>query len=221
MYEATTPSRASRCAFFAASASPFLRRCSMAPSRSPAEASSAALQSITPAPVRSRSSFTISADDAMPVDLRLTRRSRPGACISASVTTGRSRRRPRPLPPPPPPPSRSSPRPRGRHRRSRAVMSRMARIASSLPGIGIVDARRDRSWCRRWPRWEWRGAAPPRRRSSPSSGSMMKTADGQAVHVLDADEALCSFAPLALEPDDLLLGERARTRPSRSSRRAS
>src|SRR6185503_1866444 len=49
------PSRASRVAFFAAEAAPFLRRMSTAPSRSPLDSTSAFLQSIRPAPVISRS----------------------------------------------------------------------------------------------------------------------------------------------------------------------
>src|SRR5829696_5435892 len=56
---AIRPSAATRPAFFAALARPFLRSQSTAPSTSPAVSLSAALQSIMPAPVLSRSSFTI------------------------------------------------------------------------------------------------------------------------------------------------------------------
>ncbi len=55
------PSAAMRPAFLAALASPRLRNRSTACSMSPPVSSSAALQSIIPAPVRSRSSFTIAA----------------------------------------------------------------------------------------------------------------------------------------------------------------
>jgi len=65
MYEPTTPSRACRFARFDADASPFFRRKSTAFSRSSPEAASASLQSITPAPVLSRSSRTFSAVVAM------------------------------------------------------------------------------------------------------------------------------------------------------------
>src|SRR3954451_18041337 len=58
---AIRPSAATRPAFFAALARPFLRSQSTAPSRSPAVSLRAALQSIMPAPVWSRSSFTIAA----------------------------------------------------------------------------------------------------------------------------------------------------------------
>jgi hypothetical protein len=53
------PSAAIRPAFFAALANPFLRSQSTAASRSPSLSPSAALQSIMPAPVLSRSSFTM------------------------------------------------------------------------------------------------------------------------------------------------------------------
>ena len=132
MYDATTPSRASRCAFLAASASPFLRRYSTAPCRSPWAASSAALQSITPAPVRSRSSFTCSADDAMgrsASDGRLP----ADFVISASVTTGMSGEAGISS-------SASSlarlPLPSMIASAMREVIRRTARIASSLPGTG-------------------------------------------------------------------------------------
>ena len=55
------PSAAMRPAFLAALASPFLRRRSTAASISPLVSPSAPLQSIMPAPVRSRSSLTICA----------------------------------------------------------------------------------------------------------------------------------------------------------------
>src|SRR5580704_7105844 len=55
------PSAATRPAFLAALASPFLRRWSTAFSMSPSVSASADLQSIMPAPVRSRSSLTIGA----------------------------------------------------------------------------------------------------------------------------------------------------------------
>src|SRR5947209_2934624 len=54
-----SPSAAMRPAFFAAFASPFLRSQSTANSRLPLVSVRAALQSIIPAPVFSRSSFTI------------------------------------------------------------------------------------------------------------------------------------------------------------------
>ena len=69
---AIRPSAATRPAFFAALARPFLRSQSTAPSTSPAVSLSAALQSIMPAPVLSRSSFTIAAVTfamAVPSDL--------------------------------------------------------------------------------------------------------------------------------------------------------
>ena len=52
------PSDAARSPRFAACACPFTRRISIALSRSPPDSWSAALQSIIPAPVRSRSAFT-------------------------------------------------------------------------------------------------------------------------------------------------------------------
>ena len=58
---ATRPSAATRPAFLAALARPFLRSQSTAASTSPSVSLSAALQSIMPAPVFSRSSFTIAA----------------------------------------------------------------------------------------------------------------------------------------------------------------
>src|SRR5262245_28173229 len=60
-----TPSLAMRPARLAAWASPFFRRISTAFSRSPPDSSSAALQSIMPAPVLSRSSLTAAADAAI------------------------------------------------------------------------------------------------------------------------------------------------------------
>ena len=60
-----TPSLALRSAFFAALAMPFFRRMSIAASMSPLASVRAPLQSIIPAPVRSRSVFTISAVIAM------------------------------------------------------------------------------------------------------------------------------------------------------------
>src|SRR5271155_2469939 len=57
----TSPSAATRPAFFAAFDRPFLRSQSTAASRLPALSLSAALQSIMPAPVCSRSSFTMDA----------------------------------------------------------------------------------------------------------------------------------------------------------------
>src|SRR6185436_3970615 len=71
MYELTTPSRASRWARFEAAARPFLRRKSTACSMSSLEAASASLQSITPAPVLSRSSRTFSAVVAIVLQLLL------------------------------------------------------------------------------------------------------------------------------------------------------
>ena len=63
---ATTPSAAIRDDFFAAVARPFSRRWPIAPSMSPPDESSAALQSIMPAPVFSRSSFTMPDVTAFP-----------------------------------------------------------------------------------------------------------------------------------------------------------
>src|SRR3990170_8950924 len=65
----TTPSEAIREDFFAAAARPFLRRVSIAPSMSPPAAASAVLQSIMPAPVFSRRSFTIPDVICIPLDL--------------------------------------------------------------------------------------------------------------------------------------------------------
>ena len=62
---ATRPSAATRPAFLAALARPLVRSQSMAASISPPVSVSAALQSIMPAPVWSRSSFTIPAVIAM------------------------------------------------------------------------------------------------------------------------------------------------------------
>jgi len=62
----TSPSEAIRDDFLAAAASPFLRRKSIAPSMSPPAEASAALQSIRPAPVFSRSSLTIPDVISMP-----------------------------------------------------------------------------------------------------------------------------------------------------------
>src|SRR5437763_1742321 len=59
MYEPTAPSVAERPDFFCAVARPFLRSQSTAFSRSPLASCSAFLQSIIPAPVFSRRSFTI------------------------------------------------------------------------------------------------------------------------------------------------------------------
>src|SRR5947207_8213806 len=61
MYWAITPSLASREAFFAAVATPFLRRRSTATSKSPLDSVSAFLQSIKPALVISRSLPTAAA----------------------------------------------------------------------------------------------------------------------------------------------------------------
>ena len=61
MYAATAPSAAMRLAFFSALEMPFSRSQSMAAFASPFVAVSAFLQSIMPAPVFSRSSFTIAA----------------------------------------------------------------------------------------------------------------------------------------------------------------
>ncbi len=58
MYATTAPSAAIRPAFLAACASPFSRSQSMALSMSPSDSTSAFLQSIMPALVRSRSSLT-------------------------------------------------------------------------------------------------------------------------------------------------------------------
>jgi hypothetical protein len=57
----TRPSAAVRPAFFAAAARPLVRSQSIAASMSPPVSPSAFLQSIMPAPVRSRSSFTVAA----------------------------------------------------------------------------------------------------------------------------------------------------------------
>ena len=65
----TTPSEAIREDFFAAAARPFVRRWSIAASMSPSDAVSAALQSIRPAPVFSRSSLTIPDVICIPLDL--------------------------------------------------------------------------------------------------------------------------------------------------------
>ena len=61
MYESTAPSLVARALFFCAVARPDLRSSSIAFSRSPAVAVSAFLQSIMPAPLFSRSSFTSAA----------------------------------------------------------------------------------------------------------------------------------------------------------------
>src|SRR5258708_12400239 len=58
MYLPTSPSDASRIAFFAAAACPFFRRTAMAFSMSPPASTSAARQSAKPALVRSRNSLT-------------------------------------------------------------------------------------------------------------------------------------------------------------------
>src|SRR5512143_1031763 len=65
----TPPSDAIREDFFAAAARPFFRRWSIAASMSPSDAVSAALQSIKPAPVFSRSSLTIPDVICIPLDL--------------------------------------------------------------------------------------------------------------------------------------------------------
>ena len=61
MWEPIAPSEAVRLAFLAAAARPFLRRTSRAFAMSPVASTSAALQSIMPAPVSSRSWRTTSA----------------------------------------------------------------------------------------------------------------------------------------------------------------
>src|SRR6266571_1843483 len=80
------PSAATRPAFFAAFANPFLRSQSTAGSILPPVSVSAALQSIMPAPVWSRSSFTIcEVIFAIAVSLGLTRE-QPGTWVT--VLTG-------------------------------------------------------------------------------------------------------------------------------------
>src|SRR5436189_5747195 len=62
MYEATRPSLVVRPVRFAAEAWPFTRRISIALSTSPLASARAALQSMMPAPVRSRSALTSAAE---------------------------------------------------------------------------------------------------------------------------------------------------------------
>src|SRR5215470_2638321 len=82
------PSAATRPAFLTALARPFLRSESTAASMSPSVSCSAALQSIMPAPVRSRSSFTICAVIvAMPVILRF---AMPGLRLQVRFVPARS-----------------------------------------------------------------------------------------------------------------------------------
>src|SRR5215469_13889489 len=79
------PSAATRPAFFAAFDKPFLRSQSTAASRLPPLSASAALQSIMPAPVWSRSSFTMPALIVVVIAVgpcRVTQR----PCIAASRT---------------------------------------------------------------------------------------------------------------------------------------
>src|SRR5262245_34228965 len=85
------PSRASRSAFLAAAARPFSRRMAVALSRSPSASVRARLQSMKPAPVRSRNSLTSPAEmSAMLVRTPVSRRApRPaGVGLSFLWATG-------------------------------------------------------------------------------------------------------------------------------------
>src|SRR3954447_2013929 len=88
MYEETTPSEVPRPSRFAAEAWPLTRRISIARSTSPSASVSAALLSIMPAPVRSRSAFTSAAETA------ISPRSPARNQGQAPARSGRNHRRP-------------------------------------------------------------------------------------------------------------------------------
>ena len=83
-----SPSDVARPAFFAALASPFLRRIVLASSTLPLASSRAALQSIMPAPVWSRSFFTSAALIAM---VSLVRKKTPAPAYERPASIGDSR----------------------------------------------------------------------------------------------------------------------------------
>src|SRR5215472_3079925 len=203
IYDATTPSRASRCAFLAASANPFFLRYSRAPCRSPCVASRAALQSIIPAPVRSRRSFTISADDAMIAIL-------PDGALSGSAA---SRRRHLRL---------------GHDRlfggrflcfllgeRSRSFEDGVGHARGDeshgadgiiVAGDGIVDSGGVAVGVDDGDDWDGE-ALRLFHRDLFLLGIDDENSGGQPIHVLDADERALELGALPLEADDFLLGQ--------------
>ena len=132
----TSPSAATRPDFFAAAAKPFLRSQSTAASMSPSVSVSAFLQSIMPAPVFSRRSFTRAAVISAMVRLLASgvRGVSAGTSTSGIASGGRSSTAPISCPEA----AISALMPSSTAPATRSQYIVMARIASSLPGIGKV-----------------------------------------------------------------------------------